>query len=56
MHQLKLVWCLQQRKYAHWSSLCGSAGYKPDSVHEYMGSIPGLPEWVEDLALPHAAA
>ena len=34
------------------SSRCGSEGYKPASIHEVVGLIPGLDHWVKDLALP----
>ena len=33
-------------------SYCGSAVMNPPSIHEDMGLIPGLSQWVKDLALP----
>ena len=33
------------------SSHCGSALTNPTSIHEDMGSIPGLPQWVRIPAL-----
>ena len=33
------------------SSLCGSAVMNPTNIHEDAGWIPGLSQWVKDLAL-----
>ena len=34
------------------SSHCGAAEMNPAGIHEDVGSIPGLVQWVGDLALP----
>ena len=46
------LWC--QLKDKLQSSICGSAVMNPTSIHEDMGSIPGLTHWVKDPALPWA--
>ena len=34
------------------SSHCGSMETNPISIHDDVGSMPGLTQWVRDLALP----
>ena len=42
------------KKIEVWSSFWGTAKTNPISIHEEVGSIPGLAQWVRDLALPWA--
>ena len=39
-------------KFLSWSSHRGTVETNPTRIHEYTGLIPGLTQWVGDLALP----
>ena len=42
----------QKKRIPLGSSHCGSTVKNPTSIHVDLGSIPGLAQWVKDLALP----
>lgn len=45
---------LKYKNNCKWSSHRGSAEINLTRNHELVGSIPGLAQWVKDLALPWA--
>ena len=45
---------VQLLKCDWWSSHHGAVEMNPTRKHEVAGSIPGLHQWVKDLALPYA--
>ena len=48
-----MSWILEKKKQTR-SSYCGAAETNPTSIHEDVGLIPGLDQWVEDPTLPWA--
>ena len=35
-----------------WGSCCGAVEMNPARIHEDVGLIPGISQWIRDLALP----
>ena len=49
--ELKYWWKILNIRLRFRSSCCGSAEMKLTNIHEDAGLIPGLGQWVKDLAL-----
>ena len=43
---------VQIKTTMRWTSCCGAVETNPTSNREVAGLIPGLTQWVKDLALP----
>ena len=54
---LRLYLCLALSKYIkNWSTHCGLVVRNPASIHEDVGSIPGLAQWEHCYGLWHRPA
>ena len=41
-----------KKNIVFWNSHCSTVEKNPTSIHEDVGSIPGLAQWVKDPVLP----
>ena len=49
---LSRPWIAEMRMYRYKEFRCGSVVRNSTGIHEDVGLIPGLTQWVRDLALP----
>ena len=49
---IPVIYFICNEKKNFGSSHCGAAETNPTRNHEVAGSIPGLAQWIKDLALP----